>query len=93
MMFILLLVLALSACAGAPQRGSEGLKAPRIVEEDITTEAPSSADVPHSSSDVGISAPSAQSPQEAPLTPVGPGQRPPRRIIWRDQPAPERNQR
>ncbi len=93
-MVLLAIALFVSACAGVPQRVSDQPKPPRIVEEDITTEAPISANPQHQNlPDATMTPQQAPNPQENTVNPVTPGQRPPRRIIWRDQPAPEGRQR
>jgi len=94
MLVVSVVVLFLSACAGVPQRSTEATRPPRIVEEDITTEAPTSTNVPQPGApESAITPPPTPNPQENVLTPETPGQRPPRRIIWRDRPTPERKQR
>ncbi|MGB9618714.1 MAG: hypothetical protein ACPL7J_15445, partial [Desulfomonilaceae bacterium] len=86
------LLLCLVACAGAPQRGAEATRPSRIIEEDITSESPSRSNIPQQGApDASVAPPpTIQDSQENTLPQTSPGQRPPRRIIWRDQGAPER---
>lgn len=95
MLLILTVLLCLVACAGAPQRSTEATRPSSIVEEDITSESPTRSNIPQQAApDASVAPPpSIQDSQENALPPSSPGQRPPRRIIWRDQGTPERKQR